>query len=80
MSPKNQHSRILLSQNESGGIRFCEACEVVEMEIGAVSLRVDSLSLDSLSKLLNEAAKCLSLLKNEKARFMQTTPTECNLH
>lgn len=80
MSPKNQHSRILLSKNESGAIGFCEACDVVEMEIGAISLRVDSSSLDSLSKLLKEAAQCLKILKIEKARFIQTTPSECNLH
>ncbi|MDO9393761.1 MAG: hypothetical protein Q7T42_07305 [Methylotenera sp.] len=80
MSPKNQHSRILLSKNESGAVGFCEACDVVEMEIGAISLRVDSLSLDLLSRLLNEAAQCLKILKVEKAGFIQTALTECNLH
>lgn len=80
MSPKNQHSRILLSKNESGAVGFCEARDVVEMEIGAISLRVDSLSLDLLSRLLNEAAQCLKILKVEKAGFIQTALTECNSH
>lgn len=61
MSPKNQHPRILLSKNDSGAIGFCEVCDVVELEISAFSLRIDSASLDSLSKLINDAAQCLKV-------------------
>lgn len=55
MTPKNQHARILLAKNTAGAIAFCEACDVVEMEIGAISLRIDAESLEALSLLLKDA-------------------------
>ena len=55
MNPKNQHARLLLAKNTAGAIAFCETCDVVEMEIGAISLRVDAESLEALSLLLKDA-------------------------
>jgi hypothetical protein len=80
MNSKNQHSRILLSRNEGGAIAFCESCDVLELEIGAISLRIDSPSLEMLSKLMNEATASMKLYKQEKARFTQAIQRNCDLH
>ena len=67
MTPKNQHTRILLAKNTAGAIAFCEACDVVEMEIGAISLRIDAESLEALSMLLKDADIRLSYYRLEQA-------------
>ena len=65
MNPKNQHARLLLAKNTAGAIAFCEACDVVEMEIGAISLRVDAESLEALSLLLKDANSRLNYYRLE---------------
>ena len=67
MTPKNQHTRILLAKNTAGAIAFCEACDAVEMEIGAISLRIDAESLEVLSVLLKDADIRLSYYRLEQA-------------
>lgn len=80
MRPRNQHSKILLSRNEGGAIAFCESCDVLELEIGAVSLRIDSLSLELLGKLINEASASMKTYKQEKAKFTQAMQHNFGLH
>jgi hypothetical protein len=71
MTPKNQHARVLLAKNNAGAIAFCEACDVVEMEIGAISLRIDAESLEALSILLKDANTRLSYYRLEMASAEQ---------
>ena len=52
MSTKNTHKRMQLSQNESGKIEYCEGCDVVEMEIGPVSVRLHAQDLALFSTLI----------------------------
>lgn len=80
MKPRSQHSRILLSRNEGGAIAFCESCDVLELEIGAVTIRIDSHSLELLSKLMNEATASMKSYKQEKARFTQEMQQSFDLH
>jgi ABC-type transporter Mla MlaB component len=80
MKPRNQHTRILLSRNEGGAIAFCESCDVLELEIGAVSLRIDSPSLELLCKLMNEAVVSMKTYKQEKARYTQAMQQNFGLH
>ncbi len=80
MRTKSQHSRMLLSKNEGGAITFCEDCDVLELEIGAVSLRIDSSSLELLNKLMNEATTSMKTYKQEKARFTQAMEQNFGLH
>ncbi len=80
MRTKSQHSRMLLSKNEGGAIIFCEDCDVLELEIGAVSLRIDSSSLELLNKLMNEATTSMKTYKQEKARFTQAMEQNFGLH
>ena len=67
MTPENQHTRILLAKNTAGAIAFCESCDVIEMEIGAISLRIDAESLEALSVLLKDADIRLSYYRLEQA-------------
>jgi ABC-type transporter Mla MlaB component len=80
MKPRSQHTRILLSRNEGGAIAFCESCDVLELEVGAVSLRIDSSSLELLSKLMHEATASMKTYKQEKARFTQAMQQNFGLH
>ncbi len=80
MKHKSQNSRILLSKNEGGAIAFCEACDVLELEIGTISLRVNAPSLEALSQLINEATESMKIYKSEKARFIQSMPSDISFH
>ena len=80
MIPKNQHARILLAKNISGSIAFCEACDVIEMEIGAISLRIDAESLEALSHLLKDADIRLNYYRLEKASMTQKPTADLSFH
>lgn len=80
MTPKNQHSRILLAKNESGSIAFCEGCDVVELEIGAISMRIDAQSLETLRGLFKAADTRLNYYRLEKASFEQSQTADLSFH
>lgn len=80
MTPKNQHSRILLAKNESGSIAFCEGCDVVELEIGAISMRIDAQSLGTLRRLFKDADTRLNYYRLEKASFEQSQTADLSFH
>ena len=80
MAPKNQHSRILLAKNASGSVAFCESCDVIELEIGAISMRIDALSLEALSMLVKDADIRLNYYRLEKASFNPTQTTDIGFH
>lgn len=80
MTPKNQHSRILLAKNESGSIAYCESCDVVELEVGAISMRVDAQSLGALNGLFKDADIRLSYYRLEKASFEQRKMADSSFH
>ncbi len=69
MSQKNEHRRILLNKNQSGLVEYCERCEVVEVEIGPVSIRLQAQDLALFSTLIQEADSRLRYYNMEKARF-----------
>ncbi len=80
MVPKNQHARLLLAKNTAGAIAFCEACDVVEMEIGAISLRIDAESLEALGLLLKDANTRLNYYRFESASTMQQQAADLSVH
>ncbi len=69
MNPKNTHKRITLNKNQSGQIEYCEACNVVELEVGPVSLRLHAQDLELFSELIQDAELRLRYYKTEKERF-----------
>lgn len=80
MDIKNQHSRVLLSKNEGGAITFCEGCNLLELDIGSLSLRLDGLALELLNQLMSEAKTSMRLYKQEKARFKHITLHKFGMH
>ncbi len=69
MSEQNKHRRILLNKNQSGIVEYCERCEVIEVEIGPVSIRLQAQDLELFSTLIQEADTRLRYYNMEKARF-----------
>lgn len=68
MSPKNEHNRILLNKNTIGRVEFCEGCDVVELEVGAISLRLHAQDMSQFSALIKEAELRLHFCRLEAAR------------
>ena len=80
MSPKNEHKRILLNKNQSGQVEYCEACDVVEMEVGPVSIRLHAQDLELFSALIQEAEMRLSFYNVEKERYEMGMPKMEGVH
>jgi hypothetical protein len=55
MSKNTACTKVLLAKNEAGRAGYCEGCEVVELEIGPISLRVVAADLPIISQLIKEA-------------------------
>ena len=68
MNPKNGHNRILLNKNASGRVEFCEGCDVVELEIDAISVRLHAQDMPQFSALIKEAELRLHIYRLETAR------------
>ena len=58
--------RVLLAKNEAGRVGYCEGCDVVELEIGAMSLRIDAKDLHFLANLFKDADVRLAYYRLEK--------------
>lgn len=74
-------SRILLAKNIAGRVGFCEDCDVVELELGAMSLRIAAEDLHFVALLIKDADVRLAyyrLEKDYKARELNINP--CNVH
>jgi len=80
MNPKNTHNRIQLNQNESGKVEYCEGCDVVELEMGAMSVRLHAQDLALFSKLIQEAEMRLRFYKTEKTKFETEMVEVSGLH
>ena len=80
MTPKNQHSRVLLAKNLGGTITYCEACDVIEVEMGAISMRIDAPSLEALSALFKDADFRLNYFRLEKSKIEQTQVADLSFH
>jgi len=53
---------------------------VVELEVGAISMRVDAQSLEALSGLFKDADIRLSYYRLEKANFEQNQAADLSFH
>ena len=58
--------RILLAGAEGCKIIYCDGCGVAEMELGAISVRLELNALHNLQAVLGQAAMKLSVLKATK--------------
>lgn len=80
MATQRNHAKIALSKNDAGTVRYCESCDVLEMDLGTMSVRLDSAMFDALSMLLSEAVKQLSLYKRNNPAVMEGNTYENIFH
>ncbi len=69
------HQRLLLAKNTAGTVEFCEGCEVVELNVGATSLRFYMEDLAVLATLLRDADARLQYYQLAQAGIEQMRPT-----
>ena len=73
--------RILLAKNAAGRIGFCENCDVAELEIGAISLRITAEDLHIVALLVKDADVRLAYYRLEKEYQSREKPlNDCNVH
>jgi hypothetical protein len=68
MESSNSCHRIVLAGNSGCRVLYCEECNVAEVEVGALSLRLEMTAFNSLGEMLQEAMNKLTQYR------MQTLP------
>lgn len=63
MKSTKQCKRIKLAGSDSCRVVFCESCNVAELEMGALSLRLEPSALLGLTEVLQEAGAALAILE-----------------
>ena len=58
-----EHKKVLLAGDEETNLVFCENCQIAELTIGGVSVRLTEQSLYQLHTVLHEGLMKLSVLK-----------------
>jgi len=66
MKTVNNCKRIVLAGNDGCRVWFCEECQVAEIEVGSLSLRLEAHAFSSLAELLAEAASKVAAIKSVK--------------
>jgi hypothetical protein len=61
--------RILLAGSEGCRILYCESCNIAELEIGALSLRLEVNVFQTMHELIYESLQKISLV--QQAKFTQ---------
>jgi hypothetical protein len=64
MSSTEQHKKVHLSGNDDCCVVFCPECNVLELNLGASTVRISPESLHMLSSTLNHAKVQLARLQN----------------
>lgn len=80
MNVNYKHKRILLNKNPTGEIEYCEACDLVELALGPVSIRLHAKDLVLFSQLVSEAETRLSYYEAEKKRNHLSIENIDNFH
>jgi hypothetical protein len=69
MRKKEPCKRVLLADAEGCRIMYCEACEVAELEFGAMSIRLETHALYKLQATLGQA-----IMKHSVYKSLQLSP------
>jgi hypothetical protein len=64
MNSTKQHKKVHLSGNDDCCVVFCTECNVLELNLGASTLRISPESLHMLSSTLNHAKVRLAQMQN----------------
>lgn len=79
MKSSNNCKRVVLAGSDGCRVLFCEECNVAEVEVGALSLRLEAHAFHTLGELLQEATAKLAVFNAAKSRNAFRTRTE-NVH
>lgn len=79
MKTVNNCRRVVLAGNDGCKVLYCEECHVAEVEVGALSLRLEAQAFNSLAELLQEAAARLAVFSAAKSQSQFTTSIK-NVH
>lgn len=63
MTSTRQCKRIKLAGGADCRVLFCQSCNVAELEVGALSLRLEPAALQGLAQVLQEAKMALAMLE-----------------
>lgn len=80
MKSTNNCKRVVLAGNNGCRVWFCEECQVAEVEVGALSLRLELAAFCSLSALLAEASSKIAALGAIKSTQQEFSSGIGNLH
>jgi hypothetical protein len=61
---KKQHAKTILAGNVDSNVVYCENCNVLELNLGGLTLRLNPESLHALSSVLTNATVSLDKLQN----------------
>jgi hypothetical protein len=78
---KKPHAKTRLAGSDDSNIVYCEHCDVLELNLGGLTLRLNPESLQTLSSVLNHAKVRLDRLQNV-ASATETAQSACvkNVH
>ncbi|SNR76194.1 hypothetical protein SAMN05192560_0944 [Methylobacillus rhizosphaerae] len=79
MKTANNCKRVVLAGGEGCRVLYCEECNVAEVEVGALSLRLEAHAFNSLAEMMQEAAARLAIhyANNSHSQF---TASVKNVH
>jgi hypothetical protein len=64
MSSTKQHKKVRLSGNDDCCVVLCSECNILELNLGASTLRISPESLHTISSILNKANIRLAQMQN----------------
>ncbi len=67
----NECKKVMLAGNDGCRVMYCETHQVAELEIGALSLRLDIEAFNTLNELLIDATQKIDLLQHVKIQQQQ---------
>jgi hypothetical protein len=67
MESSNSCHRVVLAGNAGCRVLYCEECNVAEVEVGALSLRLEMAAFHSLGEMLQEAMSSLAKIDSAKS-------------
>jgi len=74
MNSTKQHKKVRLSGNDDCCVVFCSECKVLELNLGASTVRISPESLHMLSSTLNHAKVRLAEMQNASSVNGNTQP------
>jgi hypothetical protein len=73
MNANNRHKKVRLSGNDDCGVIFCPGCGVLEVSVGAMTMRFNHTSFYMLGAALSQAKERLAELQ-EKSSLDDNAP------